>query len=208
MGARTDRPTEAGGALEARKAELRRRMRALRLAVPDASAAAAAAARRIEASPAFRDARRIAVYVAVGGEISTAPLISACRAAGKTVLLPRVPHGADALEFAPFACGDALRAGRYGVPEPDGAAVALGPSDLVVLPGLAFDAEGRRLGTGGGWYDRTFARRARDEGPRLVGLAFHVQIVEAVPHGPWDRCVDEVATERAWVRGKRAERSG
>lgn len=209
MGARTELSSEAAAELEAREAELRQRMRALRLVMPEAEAFAAAreATDRIVASRDFQEAPRIAVYLAVGGEISTAPLVSAARAAGKSVLLPRVPSGIDVLEFAPFPSASVLRIGRYGLPEPDGTAVEIGPADLVVLPGLAFDASGRRLGAGGGWYDRTFGQRDGDAGPRLIGLAYHAQLIEEVPHGPWDRCVDVVVTERVWIRVARAERS-
>jgi len=183
-------------------------MRALRHAIPadEAARAAEAAAAHVAACAPFRAAARVALYRARGGEIPTAPLEHLARAAGKCILLPRIPPGASALEFAIHRPGAALRAGRYGVPEPDGPAQLLAETDLVIVPGLAFDAAGWRLGTGGGWYDRTFPRG--EPAPRLVGLAYHAQLVEEVPHGPWDRAVDAVATERACRASRRTERTG
>jgi 5-formyltetrahydrofolate cyclo-ligase len=90
--------------------------------------------------------------------------------------------------------------GRYGVlePAPEREPIALSELQLVMVPGVAFDAEGRRLGRGGGYYDRTFPVGAA--GPVLVGLAFAFQLVEAVPAGPLDRRVDAVVTEQAIIR--------
>ena len=70
-----------------------------------------------------------------------------------------------------------------------------GPGDVVIAPGVAFDAEGWRLGWGGGHYDRAFPPEAA-EAPLLFGLAFELQVVESVPHGSRDRRMDAIVTER------------
>jgi 5-formyltetrahydrofolate cyclo-ligase len=72
----------------------------------------------------------------------------------------------------------------------------LASEDLVVVPGLGFDAAGWRLGQGGGHYDRTFPAELREAGPRLVGFAFDVQLVPRVPHDSHDRMMDAIVTER------------
>ena len=95
---------------------------------------------------------------------------------------------------------DDLGPGRYGVPEPPtGAPVhELDSGDLAVLPGVAFDRRGRRLGRGRGYYDRTFRAAG---GPLLVGFAADFQVVEEVPTGPTDRPVDAIVTETGveWI---------
>jgi 5-formyltetrahydrofolate cyclo-ligase len=86
------------------------------------------------------------------------------------------------------------------VPEPvRGVAELLGPGDLIVVPGLAFDRHGRRLGSGGGWFDRTF-QPGVDGGPVLVGYCFEAQMVGEVPHGTGDRAMALVVTEAATHR--------
>lgn len=107
----------------------------------------------------------------------------------------------DTLRFAPWRPGQPLTANRYGIPEPD---VAIGDTlaptqmALVVAPLVGFDAQGRRLGMGGGWYDRSFAfRQLRPAPPWLVGVGFSVQQVDALPVQPWDVEVDAICTEVA-----------
>ncbi len=105
----------------------------------------------------------------------------------------------DVLRFAPWRPGQPLTANRYGIPEPDVGAddtLAAEQMSLVVAPLVGFDAQGRRLGMGGGWYDRSFAfRQARPAPPWLVGVGFAAQQVEDLPVQPWDVGVDAICTE-------------
>lgn len=114
-----------------------------------------------------------------------------------TYCLP-VLHG-DVLRFAPWRPGQPLTSNRYGIPEPDIALEdTLEPAQmaLVVTPLVGFDARCRRLGMGGGWYDRSFAfRHDRPAPPWLVGAAFSVQQVESLPVASWDVPVDAICTE-------------
>ncbi len=188
--------------LDERKRSLRERMRVVRRAIAagEAAAAAHAAARRAGATLEFARSRRVGLYAALRGELSTRPLFDAILAAGKPALAPAMDPGSRCLAFRPVRAWEELRRGELGVPEPPGgAAERLGPDDLIVVPGLAFDRHGNRLGSGGGWFDRTFPPGA-DGGPTLVGYCYEVQIVSELPHGTRDRAMDLVVTEAATHR--------
>jgi 5-formyltetrahydrofolate cyclo-ligase len=109
--------------------------------------------------------------------------------------LPTLRGSDGALRFAAIERWEDVRPGRYGVPEPRDAhdSRALERSDLVMVPGLAFDSDGRRVGTGAGYYDRTFP--VGTPAPFLVGLAFDFQRVDRVPAAAHDRAVDALVTE-------------
>jgi 5-formyltetrahydrofolate cyclo-ligase len=172
---------------------------------PEVAAAAARAAERhlLGAAELIR-ARRVALYAALAEELATAGLFHGLAKAGKVCLLPRVEPGRR-LVFCAVDRWEDLRPGTFGVSEPpEGCPVVRpGPGDLVIAPGLAFDAEGWRLGWGGGHYDRTFPPDAA-EAPLLFGLAFELQVVESVPHGSRDRRMDAIVTERGIRRVARA----
>lgn len=105
----------------------------------------------------------------------------------------------EVLRFAPWRPGQPLTANRYGIPEPDVAAgdtLAAEQMALVVAPLVGFDPQCRRLGMGGGWYDRSFAfRHARPAPPWLVGVGFDAQQVDDLPVQAWDVGVDAICTE-------------
>ncbi len=171
-----------------------------------ALAAALAAAARLAAMPEYPGASRVALYAALPDELGTRPLFEAVRRAGKAALFPRTDPVRRVLEFIAAARWEELEPGRYGVREPcHGVAVHLGVGDLVVVPGLAFDAAGHRLGRGGGWFDRTFPRTERP-GPLLIGYAYERQVVQSVPSGRKDCRVDWIVTERATRQASAAER--
>jgi len=143
-----------------------------------------------------RRAVRIALYAALPYELPTRPLFDAVVEKTGAAFLPRTadPLG---LEFFAVECWEDLRPGAFGVLEPgnDGAAVRLMPGDLVVVPGVAFDEDGYRLGHGKGYYDRAFAAELGDA-PTLVGFGYEFQIVDAVPHDHRDRQMDAIVTDR------------
>jgi len=145
-----------------------------------------------------RRAERIALYAALPYELPTRPLFDAVVEKTGAALLPRTvdPLG---LEFFAVECWEDLRPGGFGVLEPpnDGAAIRLMPGDLVVVPGVAFDEDGYRLGHGKGYYDRAFAFAAElGDAPTLVGFGYEFQIVDAVPHDHRDRQMDAIVTNR------------
>lgn len=174
---------------------------------PDQAAAAGhAVARHLSASLEFGGARRVALYAALPDELPTRPAFEAARAQGKVCLFPRIEAGGR-LCFAEVRTWEDLRPGRYGVLEPPApaAAVALECEDLVLVPGVAFDREGNRLGRGGGHYDRTFAASAKAL-PILCGMAFELQVAAAIPHGPQDVAMRAVVTERGFFRTAQKDR--
>jgi 5-formyltetrahydrofolate cyclo-ligase len=181
------------------KRQLRRQMMRRRLAVSSAAAdrAARTAAESLIRSKPARSATRIALYAALPGELPTKPLFDAVIENFGAALLPRTVDS-DRIEFFSVVHWDQLRPGRYGVPEPpvDAPATPLAAGDLVVVPGLAFDSKGNRLGHGKGYYDRAFAG-GTGESPMLVGFGYEFQIVDEVPHGEMDRRMDVIVTERA-----------
>ena len=174
---------------------LRERRRAL--PAPERIAAADALAARLLALPFAPQSGHAAGYWAMDGEIA---LHAWQLRLPRTVryCLP-VLHEDGQLRFAPWKPGEPLRANRHGIPEPDVAEASLlraDQLDFAVVPLVAFDVRGHRLGMGGGWYDRSFAfRRTHAAPPYLAGAAFSLQRVEAIAAEPWDVPLDAVCTE-------------
>jgi 5-formyltetrahydrofolate cyclo-ligase len=144
-----------------------------------------------------RDAKRVALYAASGGEIPTRPTFEALGSIRAVRLLPRI-EGAE-MVWVRVEDWDELLLGRFGVPAPGAAPIpgGLNRGDVVLLPGLAFDRAGWRLGRGGGHYDRAFPESNDD--PWLVGVGFAFQWIAVVPHDSRDRRVDAIVTEHGWV---------
>jgi 5-formyltetrahydrofolate cyclo-ligase len=184
--------------LAERKAALRRTMAQRRSGIAREAAARAGAeiAQRLASAPELARARRIALYTASDGEPALDALAAWAEARGVATLWPRIA-GAR-LELAECAASALVR-GRYGIAAPpdDRPSVALATGDLVLLPALALDAAGRRLGRGAGHYDRALAGVS---GPLLVGVGYDWQLVGEVPDGPEDRRVDMVVTETKLLR--------
>lgn len=154
--------------------------------------------------PAFLSADSIAGYVAINGEIDPQPLLQRAEHLGKHIYLPVLI--ADRMVFVrhhPGASG--LSRNRFGIPEPAyDKELELKPSaiNLVLVPLLAFDSEGRRLGMGGGFYDRTFSfkgKRSPATRPLMLGLAHACQQVKRIPVDHWDIPLAGVATDRALI---------
>ena len=161
----------------------------------EAARVASRIASRLLAEPVVRSARRIALYAALPDEVPSRPLFDALIGLGMPCLFPRALEK-HALAFAVVADWSELRPGRYGVLEPPAQAAVTRPEegDLVLVPGVAFDRSGNRLGRGQGFYDRAFPASA-PRSPRLIGVAYQIQLVDALPHTETDRRVDAVVTE-------------
>lgn len=154
-----------------------------------------AALGHLELDEHWRRATTIGLFAAMESEPDTRPILAAMAQAGRVTLFPRCRDDRR-LEFAPAGRWSDLQPGRYGLAEPTSPAVRRrwSPGDVVLVPGVAFDREGGRLGRGGGYYDRTFMGGAQGR-PWLLGFAFELQIVERVPMGPLDRRIDGIVTE-------------
>ena len=191
-------------AVAAEKAALRRRLRAARRALPPEAAARASAdaSARLARLPELVAARRVLAYAAVPGEVDVTAWVTARLAEGGEVYLPWVDG--DDLRIARVTDLDRdLAAGWRGLREPRHTAGDLGADpgglDAAVVPGVAFDSGGGRLGQGGGHLDRLLARLRTDAA--VVGVAFDLAIVPRVPVEPHDVRVDAVVSEsRVWRR--------
>jgi 5-formyltetrahydrofolate cyclo-ligase len=131
------------------------------------------------------------------------PLMNYLWALGRSLYLPvLVGLHERRLWFSAYTPGDALVCNRYGIPEParvHGRRIKTTALDLVLMPLVAFDATGHRLGMGGGYYDQCFGflnRRTCWRKPRLVGLAYEFQQLPFIKPEPWDVALDAIATER------------
>lgn len=191
----------------ARKAALREHIRKLRSRQPPGLARARSleAQQRLIEAACWRNAHSVALYVALKGELSTDKLLDAAWKSGRTVWLPRVrPGEAGIMDFVACTGPEQLRTGPFGLREPEDGLPGFGPEeagkafkpDLLVLPGLAFDLHGGRLGFGGGYYDRFLD--SEPACPR-VGLCFAFQVAKNLPLEQWDQRVQYLCTEEQFL---------
>ena len=183
--------------IEAKKAvrvAIRERLREMSDA--DRQSASARGCERLLALPAVGAARAILLYLPTRTEISPIAAAEACREEGMTVALPRVPPGSNEIEIVEWASGGRaeLVPDAAGMLAPAvGRVLRVGEIDAAVVPGVAFDREGRRLGRGGGFYDRLLVRLSERCPP--IGFAFAAQLVDRVPEEPHDLRVAAVVTD-------------
>ncbi len=159
--------------------------------------------RHLQRYPRFHTARRIAAYLPMRGEADPQLIIEAAWELGKEVFLPCL-HG-NRLAFSAYRPDTRLAKNQLGIAEPQGSLTLASPRqlDLVIAPLVAYDANGNRLGMGGGFYDRTFSflRHQHDQGhrwqkPHLLGLAHAFQQHDDLPREPWDVPLSAVLTEQ------------
>lgn len=188
------------------KNDLRRRLKATRnaIALPIRQRAARAALRHALRHGLLLRARRIAFYLPQGGEFDVRPLLEQAQRMGATCYLPILAKRGRVMRFGRVTTRTRMRKNRYGIPEPiDAHALRARQLDLLLMPLVGFDDRGYRLGMGGGFYDATlsFMRHRRLwRKPRLVGVAYACQRVDALPHDPWDMPLDAVLTEAGLLR--------
>ena len=147
----------------------------------------------------FQQAESVMLYAAFGSEVCTDRLMESTLQAGKRLILPRVNRAAPELELY-YVANAALQveSGFCGIPEPAPQLcerTLLTDVDCVVVPGIAFDPLGGRLGYGGGYYDRLLNSLSPAQAHVSIGLAYEVQIVEEIPQGFFDARVAVIATE-------------
>ena len=175
------------------KSQLRRRVREarLQLGAEYRQRASQAACERLLAMPEVGAARTAALYAALGPEADPGVALPLLLERDVAVLFPRVVG--ELLEFAPASTLADLHPGFMGVMEPQSVAIDASELDVIVVPGVAFDRAGGRLGQGGGHYDRTLARLGSKT--FRVGFCFSCQIVDRVPRVTHDELLDALVTE-------------
>jgi 5-formyltetrahydrofolate cyclo-ligase len=176
------------------KAQIRQAMRKRRhvVGVNERQAAAEAAASILVCHPLFTESAHIACYFPVAEEFDSVPIIQAIWQAGKTCYLPLVLKPKKELGFAVYQENQSLNPNCYQV-------VPASQLDLVILPLIAFDVLGYRLGSGGGYYDATFSSSSSSAKPSLLGLGYQLQEVPKLPHDTWDIPLAGVLTEQKIV---------
>jgi 5-formyltetrahydrofolate cyclo-ligase len=137
------------------------------------------------------------LYLSVGSEMDTAPLIDALLERDTELCLPAVVKRDVPLVFRAWRRGEPLEPDLLGTPAPRASARTLIP-DMVIAPLLAFDGEGNRLGQGGGYFDRTIAALHETSRAVVVGLAYAGQEVPSLPAEAHDRPLDAVLTEQGF----------
>jgi 5-formyltetrahydrofolate cyclo-ligase len=156
----------------------------------------------VAALSAYRDSQHIAFYIANDGEIDPHHLIEQARLSGKDVYLPVLSPLKNSLYFAPFNTDSPLELNRFNIPEPvchPSALKTANQLDMLLLPLVAFDTDGNRMGMGGGFYDRTLAFLQDghvSNKPILAGLAHEIQKVEQLHAQSWDIPLDYIITEK------------
>jgi 5-formyltetrahydrofolate cyclo-ligase len=186
--------------LEAAKADARLLMRAERAAIEPGDATL----KLIENFPLeLAKLSPVAGYWPVGGEIDGRPLLAALAKAGRTVALPRMESRAGPARFIAWRGAEVLTADAFGVPSPPADGADLSPR-LFLVPLLAFDRAGRRLGQGGGHYDRIISLH-RAHGAIAAGLAYAEQEMGQVPAGAHDAHLDWVITPKEAIHCLRGE---
>ncbi len=178
---------------------LRREYRLKRDTLPDRTARSMQTCERVATLPAYQQARALHSYIAMRSELDTRPLLVHAFAQGKRVIVPVVQRGTRILSHSWLlsTADDELESGVFGTLQPRVLRMARpGDWDLMLVPLLAFDRLGYRLGYGGGFYDRLI-----DATPAVtVGVAFAAQEIARVPREPHDLALDWIVTEQEIIQ--------
>lgn len=183
------------------KVELRRESLALRNGLPteQRQAAGRRVCELLFSSPLLDEQESLMLYAAVGSEVATRPMFDAARARGHRVAFPRVIKGRRSLEAAWVDSYDDMSPGGMGILEPAPSVPAANPLDIqvIIVPGVAFDRRGYRVGYGAGYYDRFLPSVQR---ALRIGLTYESCVYHMVPAEPHDQRVHWLLTEVALCR--------
>ncbi len=151
----------------------------------------------------FKNAKRIGFYIANDGEISPEFLFRYALKKGKKCYLPCIDKN-NSMHFRQFISTSALRKNKFGIPEPTATSPIINAQklDLVFTPLVAWSISGKRLGMGGGYYDRCFAfkRQLGKRKPIMIGVAHHCQKADAIDTDAWDIPMDMIASDKTLVK--------
>lgn len=177
------------------KDRLRDRLKSARQArsIENQLSASAQVCRHLAEKFRLRPGIRAAAFMAIRGEVDLSHLVELVPSI--EWYLPKVVDVEAPLEFGRWAPGK-LERGAYGIWEPVGELEAAEGLDVILVPGLGFTRSGRRLGMGGGFYDRTL----NGYGGEVIGVAYEEEVVEELPWAAHDRCVDSLVTPLGWYR--------
>lgn len=183
--------------LQVGKKQMREAVLASRDAMlPSARAAAShAIIEKLCALPTYQHAKMVLTYMGFGSEIETRPFVERILIDGKIVVLPRVDRASRSLILHAVQSLSELEASKWGIREPraDAPLVTINVIEFMLLPGVAFDLSGNRLGYGRGYYDKLLS--TVDPTLERVAAGFCCQIVDVVPVGPLDQKIDILVTE-------------
>jgi 5-formyltetrahydrofolate cyclo-ligase len=181
------------------KEQMRENLRRLRAGVPSdlSEAACLGIWDNFRSTPQFRKAKGVGAFASTPGEINTFPLLEGILSAGKRLYLPRVVKGKTHFDFYPVSDLKNLEPGAFGILEPTGhKPAAWDELDTVLVPGLAFDFKGDRLGFGKGYYDRVLPLLKKST--LIIGVAYSFQIVDKVPVSTEDVPVKALLSEKGY----------
>lgn len=152
---------------------------------------------KLVSCPEFKRARKLFFYHPANNEADCLPALKKALQLGKKVFLPRVKGKTlEAVEVKGIAELKKLRKGAFGIPAPTGRAVELSEIDLVVVPAIAFDSRGFRLGYGKGYYDSMLEKTRVEK----IGLCYEQNLVERLPAEKHDERVDKIITEKKVIK--------
>ena len=170
--------------------------RRIQLDLPTCFRLSQQAQRRLIGSEYFIRAETLALYSPINNEVATEQIFAAARELNKRICYPRV--AGDELEFIEVCAVNELVPGAFGVAEPvAGKKFSIAELDLIVVPGVAFDLRGHRLGYGRGFYDRQLA--GKSAATVAIGLCFEMQLCDLLPTEAHDQVLDYIATETRFI---------
>lgn len=183
------------------KKNLRQTMRTLRNSLPEdyREKASISICKQLRSLPEYRDAERVGLYAAHQSEVDLSDIVKTATLEGKTCFFPVILEN-QTLTFLPISPNQDWRVNRYGIAEPVGTrenAIPINQLDLLILPLIAFDDQGNRLGSGAGFYDRTLAH---EKPGCLIGVAFECQHQPSIPVDDWDIPLSLIITEKTLYR--------
>jgi 5-formyltetrahydrofolate cyclo-ligase len=158
--------------------------------------------RNLEAFTRQHEPRVVAAFMAFDGEPDLSPALAGLARQGIRLALPVIQGspGSRSITMREFAPDEEMQSNHYGIAEPVGAAdIPLTDIDLVLIPLVAWDSAGNRLGMGAGYYDRLFQPFIDMERPVRLGVGYDLQQIEHLPFDPWDIHLHGILTEKGWI---------